>query len=342
MHVITYIPDFQMILTKRCALACGYCPYPRTPTTLPPSRKQLTRFLRTAGRFGACQITLTAGEGIDHLPEIESTYRYYGYRSWYDYIRDLCATILQRNGRYLLFPQLDIGPIPRAEIPRFRPLVPVARLLLCAADDALLYRAAHRHAPAKALATRMSALEDLGRFDMATVTGIIVGIGESRTSWTDAARVVSQLNQRYGHIQSFVIAPFVPYRFAAMQDAPPPTDELVLDAIREVRAALDPKIVLGAELQERPHLVSRAVEAGATDLGRFVVGSSDRIDFEMPGILESLKNDAEKKDIRICQRMPFLAGFLRNAPVPAHMQFNAARMQRLNEKVFLPGEMLEA
>lgn len=342
MDVVTYIPDFQVFLTRRCAMRCGYCNFGTTPTTLPPSKKRLQQMLNIAGRLGACQITLTSGEGIEELPEISSTVRYYGFTNWYDYVGGLCRATLARNGRYLFFPQVDIGPIPPAEIPRLRQVAPVVRLLIHSADDSLQYQPAHLDAPDKRFAARMAALEHLGRFEMPGVTGIQVGIGESQSSWVDAARAVSQLNKRYGHIQCFVIKPFFPQRFTRMANHPPVSDEAVLEAIRVVRAELDPSIVLGAELQSRMHLLVEAYKAGARDMGRIVVGTSDHIDFDSSAEMESMHELAKRSKIQLCKRMPFLAGFLRSHELPQHVKSNVDRFQRLSDKVFLAGSASQA
>jgi FO synthase len=338
-NMITYVPDYAVILTRRCAFSCGYCDFASTPSAQPPSRKAFQRMLRTAMRLGAHQITLVAGESIDNHPEIVSACRYYGYASWYDYVRALCQFILQRNGRALFLPQLDIGPIPYPELRKMRDVVPSMRLMLHSADDSLQDRPAHMLAPQKVVAQRIAALEDAGHLEVPVVTGITVGIGESKSSWGLAAQLVTDLNRRFGNVQSFVVRPFTPLRFSVMARQAPVEDATLLEAIVAVRKRLDRKIILAAELQERMHLVPAAVEAGVADLGPFRLGTSERIDFDLPAGIEALRDEAVKSSLQISPRMPFIEIYARRHELPRHIKANVARSRDLSRKVFLPARI---
>src|SRR5687767_2391119 len=100
----TYIPEFQVVLTRRCGFNCGYCNFPSTPSPVLPSLKQFSRWLRMAARMGATQITLSAGEGIERTRDITSTVRFYGFESWGDYLAALCSSVLEFSGERVLFP----------------------------------------------------------------------------------------------------------------------------------------------------------------------------------------------------------------------------------------------
>jgi FO synthase len=327
--VVTYIPEFQVILTRRCVYACGYCSYPNTPALLPPSKKQMLRVLRTAGRLQALQITLTSGEGVEGLPEITSVIRYYGFNSWCDYVRAQCDFILQRNGRTLFFPQVDIGPLSYTDVRRMKPVLSIARLMLNSADNSLLDTVAHRYAPQKALNRRLSALEELGVARIPTVTGITVGIGESPKSWGNAAECVSALNRRYGNILSFEMEPFYPQRFSVMENRAPVSDELFLQAVSDVRSCLDSSITLSVRLQDRLHLVPEVVEKGATDIGPVCLGSSEHIHFETQASLSQAKDRFQAEGLSLVPRIPFDSSFLRRCPLPVSVQANVDRYRDL-------------
>lgn len=335
MAVVTYVPDFQIILTRRSMHACGYCNFQSTPACPPPSRKQIIRDLRTATRLGCTQVTITAGELIDELPEIVSVCRYYGFKSWYDYLFNVCQMVLKYNDRNVLFPRLDVGPIPYCELRKLRPVLPVVRLMLQSADDSLQEKPAHMNAPHMTLGQRMSALEDLGRLEIPTVTGIRIGIDESRESWALAARSVSQMNSKYGHIQSFVLMPFYPAPYSAMSKRAPVSEELFIQALKVVRANLDQDIVLGAELQNRTCLLSEAARHGVTDIGGVVHGTSEKINFDVSSELEMLQAEAEKAGIKLCQRMPFFENFLQRQDVPPNVRQRVQKMKKVAPKTYL-------
>lgn len=336
MRVLTYVPDFQVLVSRRCAYACGYCNFPNTPALVPPSKKQVRRMLNTAARLGAIQLTLTAGEGIESSEEILSVCRYYGFHDYYDYLKSLCQYILERKGNRLFFPVLDVGAVPFTELRKLRPVLPIARLMLESADDSLLSKVAHRNAPHKAVRARMAALEDFCRADIPLITGIRVGIGEAPASWQRAAELVSQLNAKYGNIQSFVIRPFYPVPYSEMANLPPATDEMVIDAIKAVRGSLDRRILVSTQLAPgRLHLACRVASAGADDLGAICLGSSERIDFGVAGELQQAQDEAALKGVKVCERMPFIESFLKRYRLPDNISETVARYRRLSEKVLL-------
>jgi 7,8-didemethyl-8-hydroxy-5-deazariboflavin synthase CofG subunit len=309
-ELITYVPDFQVILTRRCLYRCGYCNFPHTPSPPPPSRKVMAGYIRTAARLGARQLTMTAGEGIDNHPEIVSACRYLGFKGWYDYLAGLCRQITENPRGGPLYPVLDVGPVPLPELRRLIAVLPSMRILLHSGDPALLGREAHAGAPHKRLERRLAALEDCGRIGISTVTGLTIGIGESRESWARAARAVSDLHARFGHIRAFVLRPFFPERFSPMRMWAPVTDETLLEAVRAVRATLHPDILLSLELQQRLHLICDAVRAGVGDLGPFRLGDGRGINFDLYHGLDGLRADLASAGIRLTERLPFVERFL--------------------------------
>ncbi|MCX7718689.1 MAG: hypothetical protein N2111_09870 [Candidatus Sumerlaeaceae bacterium] len=324
MDLITYVPDFQVVLTRRCLYRCGYCNFPQTPSPPPPSRKAMTAFVRTAERLGARQITLTAGEGIDNHPEIVSACRYFGYSGWYDYLLGLCQHIASKTRRTPLYPALDVGPVPLPELQRLRGVSAVIRVLLHSADAALLGREAHSGAPHKRLERRLAALEDCGRAALPTVTGLTIGIGESPESWTAAARAVSALHSRYGHIRAFVLRPFFPERFSPMRMWAPVSDETLLDAARAVRQALHPDILLSMELQQRTRLIAEAVRAGVNDLGPFRLGDARGINFDLYHGLDTIRAELAGAGLALTERLP-LVDTLPAAPRESNSPINPRR-----------------
>ena len=318
-----------MVLTRRCAFGCGYCNFPNTAAAPPPSHKDIRRSLRTAARLGVHQVTLTAGEGVDTTPEIVSTCRYYGYTGWYDYIRGLCEFILHRNGRTLFFPQLEVGPIPLSELRPISLVAPMARLLLHSADNGLHARPAHMEAPHKTVERRLAAIEELGILGVPTVTGITVGIGEASDSWGRAARLISEMHRRSGHIASFVVRPFYPQPFSRMAGVPPVSDHTYIEAVRAVRRVLDDGILLTAELNDRLHLVPELLKCGVTDIGTTRLGSSEKIDFEMQATLNQATADLAQAGIAMNERMPLPEAVVRRQRLPGGILDNVKRYREM-------------
>lgn len=316
MFTVTYAPDFQIVLTRRCAFSCGYCNFPRTPSPIPPSKKVLRRLLRTATRLGASQITLTAGEGIGETDEIVSVSRYYGFENWWAYLRAMCSVILQARLPRVLMPVLNVGALPISELRLSREVVPVVRLMLHSGDERLMETMVHGLAPQKDPARRVAALEELGRWKIPVTTGIMVGIGETPESWIRTAKVVSGLHRRHGHIQNFVIEPFVPLPHSAMALQAPTADGTLIRAVRDIRHVLDPEIPITVELQDRLHLAAAAIRAGASDFGALRVGSSERIEFDVLAALEDARQSLAGFGVLLQERSALLDSFAEGRKLP--------------------------
>lgn len=334
MPLATFVRDYQVILTRRCAYSCGYCAFGSTPSPVPPSKKQLIRHLRAAGRLGARQVTLTAGEGIEANAEIMSASRYFGFEGWYEYIAAVCQQVLSSPAG--LYPVLDAGAIPLTELRKLKPYLPVMRLLMHSADDKLLRTGIHSGAPHKSFAARHMALEATGKLGISTITGITIGMGETPESWTRAALTVSSLYRAHGHIVCFAIRPFFPDRFSPMEMWPPVADDVLLDAVKRVRDVLAPEILLSVELAARPHLMAEAVKAGAEDLGPFRLGDGSSVNFDIEDQIDGARETAAKAGIAFEERMPFIDHYLGSREGREQAGVTLKEYQRLDRRLKAP------
>lgn len=296
MVTVVYTPAYQVYLSKRCAFSCDYCNFAHVPSQPLPSPKRFRAFLRTAQRAGAWQITLTSGEGIARLTEIVSTCRYYGFGSYYEYLYEICRLTLEAKGRQPLTPVLDVGAVPRAELRRLAPVLPLMRLMLDAVDPALS-KTVHALAPQKQPLLRSLALQDTGRMGIPVVTGIRVGIGESPESWEEAAEIANSVHARHQNVMAFHLIPFAPEKFSPMADHPPVANEVYQQAIRAVRRRLDPSITLVAEIHRRPALAVESVVAGAFDLGPIRIADNEHFDLDILNTIESTRQLLRKINV---------------------------------------------
>lgn len=315
MAVVTYVPSFEVVLTRRCAYACGYCGFINHPSPLPPSKKVVKKLLRLANRLGVNQVTLTAGEGIAELPEIHRVCRYYGHASWDEYLAEILRTIVGAPGRPLV-PVLEVGSLGFVELQRMRSTLPALRLMLDSGDDGLLHRLAHREAPHKSLEARLRAIETAGWLGIPVITGILVGIGEAPSSWERAAEAVAQLHERYHHIQQFVLVPFEPMARTPMELCPPPSRELFVQACEVVKKCLDGRVSVSAEIGGHLELVQAVIEAGIRDLGEIRLASSERVDTELAWALEEVAENLRAKGWHLRPRQTLVNGVLRRGILP--------------------------
>jgi 7,8-didemethyl-8-hydroxy-5-deazariboflavin synthase CofG subunit len=334
--VFTYVPEYQVVLSRRCTYTCGYCNFPQTPSPFPPSLKQFRRTLRLAVRLGATQITLTSGEAIDKVREIQSTVRYYGFPKWTDYLAALCDAVLEFHGPRVLFPVLDVGRLPFSELRSVVDRVSSVRLLLEAADDRLLASPAHQGAPQKSLEERTVALSELGRLHIPTITGIRIGIGEHPETWALAAQRITGIHRRYRHIQQMVLVPFEPVPYSTMSVCARPTPEVIREATAIIRRVLDPAIPLNVETCDRPAEAGTYLPADSTDLGCVRLGSTDHVNIDAPQAICELKESLAAKDHQLEQRLPWPDSYLRKATLSPRQQAQIELYYNSPKKFTLP------
>ncbi len=327
MVTVVFTPAYQVYLTRRCAFACSYCNFPNVPSPLPPSPKAFRTFLRTAQRLGAWQVTLTSGEGIARVPEIESAMRYYGFPGWFDYIYELCRLTLEAKGRQPLIPVLDIGSIPVKELRRLAPVVPLMRLMLDSVDPALV-STIHSRAPQKNPLLRTLALNDIGRAGIPLNTGIRVGIGESPDSWAEAARIANEIHQRHGNVMAFHVIPFMPDPYSPMEKNPPVPAEVFNHAIKTVRQHLSSDITVVAEVFHRLALAPEAVVSGAFDLGPIFLANNERFDVDMLNAVNGVSELLGKIHIDVKCVPVIRESFASIYNLPPLVRSNLARFQQ--------------
>ncbi len=330
MVTVVFTPAYEVFLSRRCAFSCDYCNFPNTPSPLPPSPKTFRSYLRTAQRLEAWQVTLTAGEGIDQMPEILSAMRYYGFRSWYDYLFELCRLTLEAKGRQPLTPVLDVGAIPTRELKKLQPVVPLVRLLLDTVDP-VAGAIVHAKAPQKNPILRTLALKDVGKAGIPLVTGIRIGIGESPESWLEAVRIANEVQDQYQNVAAFHVLPFVPQQYSVMADAPPVTNETYQQAVRSIRAHLDRSIALVAEVHHRMALAPESVISGAFDFGPIRIADNERFDVDMLNAVNGVGELLSRINVEM-ECVPALReSYVRDHRLPRSVEENLERFKHIND-----------
>jgi FO synthase subunit 1 len=125
----------------------------------------------------------------------------------------------------------------------------------------------HRHAPSKELEIRLAQLEQAGRLGIPFTSGLLLGVGESRSQRRDALELLALLHRRWGHLQEVILQPWHPGDgHAGALGAAEVAD--LLETIAEARQILPEEV----HLQLPPNLwpeerLIEAVEAGIDDLG---------------------------------------------------------------------------
>ena len=306
-HRITYSPKVFIPLTMLCRDRCGYCTFAKAPARVGSPFLTLDQVLDVAraGRKAGCHEALfTLGEGPeDRYPAARQWLSDNGYTSTVDYLAAACGAVVEETG---LLPHSNAGALDRADLLRLRAVSASQGMMIESVNPDL---AAHRSAPDKTPARRLATLEAAGEARVPFTTGLLVGIGESRTDRLETLAAIASSHRRHGHVQEVIIQNFLPKPGTAMhRSAPCPTDEF-LWTIAAARLALPAEI----HLQAPPNLsddLAPLIDSGIDDWGGVSPVTADHVNPERAWpALEVLQDATEAAGFTLAPRLTLYPSF---------------------------------
>ncbi|MFC5994668.1 bifunctional FO biosynthesis protein CofGH [Pseudonocardia hispaniensis] len=278
---VTYSPKVFVPLTRLCRDRCGYCTFATAPAHLPSpylSPDEVLAIVRAGADAGCHEALFTLGEQPeDRYPAARSWLADHGYGSTLDYLVAMCRLVLDETG---LLPHANAGALSQDELVRLRGVCPSQGMMVETLRGGL---AAHRGAPDKDPARRLSTLEAAGRAGIAFTTGLLVGIGESAADRIAALVAIAASHARHGHVQEVIIQNFLPKPGTRMRDAPPCPRSEFLETIALARLLLPADVRLQAppNLSE-PDELRELLDAGIDDWGGVSPVTIDHVNPERP------------------------------------------------------------
>jgi FO synthase subunit 1 len=172
-----------------------------------------------------------------------------------------------------------------------------------------LLNTVHRHAPSKLPQVRLQQLQWAGKLQIPFTTGLLLGIGETETDWRETLASISELHQRYHHIQEVILQPHSPGHQQTF-DAPSFDPHQLPQVIAKARQILPQDITI----QIPPNLVKdeqwllACIEAGARDLGG--IGPKDEVNPDYPHLQEqALREILQPAGWELVPRLPIYPQF---------------------------------
>lgn len=270
-------------LTKLCRDVCLYCTFAKPPKR--GERSFLTleevRGIAENAVAAACKEALfTLGDKPElryraAREELEAL----GFASTVDYLAAAAQVALDAG----LFPHLNPGVLTADEIARLRRLSISQGLMLETTSERLTRRGgAHFGSPDKLPAVRLQMLEDSGRLSVPFTTGLLVGIGETRSERIDALLAIRDSHARHGHIQEVIIQNFLPKPDTRMADWPAAPPEEHLWTIAAARLILPSTMNIQAPPNLTPGGLGQLLAAGINDWGGVSPVTPDHVNPEAP------------------------------------------------------------
>src|SRR5439155_1926650 len=220
--LVTYSPKVFIPLTKLCRDVCHYCTFARPPRRGERAYLTLEKVLEIA-RAGAAAGCREALFTLGDKPELR--YRAareelaaLGCGTTLEYLHRAAAAVLEETG---LLPHLNPGVMTRDDLRRLRDVSASMGLMLETASERLsAHGGPHFGSPDKAPRRRLDTIAAAGEERVPFTSGILIGIGETRSERLQALRALRDLSERYGHVQEVIVQNFRAKPGTRMAEAP--------------------------------------------------------------------------------------------------------------------------
>lgn len=281
---VTFSRKVFIPLTALCRDVCHYCTYARTPRRLASaylSPEEILAIAHAGAAAGCREALFTLGD----KPELRyraarEALAALGYSSTLAYLHAMAERVLRETG---LLPHLNPGVLAPDDYRRLRVVAPSMGLMLESASNRLSARGGpHFGSPDKKPAVRLKAIADAGEACVPLTSGLLIGIGETRTERIESLIALRDLHHRHGHIQELIIQNFVPKPGTKMADHPAPAFEELAWTIAVARLMFGPRMSIQAPPNLNAGRLVDLIAAGINDWGGVSPVTPDHVNPESP------------------------------------------------------------
>ena len=299
MRTVTYSRAHTLVPTYECFNRCAYCNFRADPgrspwLSLAAARATLQQLQQT----DTVEILVLSGEVHPDSPQRSP---------WFDRIFNLCQTALEMG----FLPHTNAGPLTGEEMTRLKEVNPSLGLMLEQVTPKLM-QTVHCRAPSKIPALRLQQLERAGRLGIPFTTGLLLGIGETRSDWRETLAAIARLQERWGHIQEAILQPHVPGSQQIWQGE---AFDRLPEAVALARSLLPDSITIQVppNLLASPRVLLGCLEAGARDLGG--IGPTDEVNPDYPHPSDrALRAVLEPAGWQLVPRLPVYPQYVKKLP----------------------------
>lgn len=310
---ITYSKKVFVPLTQLCRDVCHYCTFAKTPRKLQSVFLTIDEVLRVAHegeKMGCKEVLFTLGEKPElRYPVARDWLRNFGFRSTIEYLTHVAGEVLQHTS---LLPHVNPGNLTSEEILSLRQVAPSMGIMLETSAERLTQKGMpHYGSPDKVPAVRLATLRQLGAQRVPTTTGILIGIGETRTERIESLLAIRQLHQEFGHIQEVIVQNFRAKPDTLMANATEPTIEELLWTISAARLIFGSTMSIQAPPNLSPDVLESIVNAGINDWGGVSPLTPDFVNPEAPWPhLVELAQTTERTGKQLHERLTIYPRFI--------------------------------
>jgi FO synthase len=305
--LVTYSPKVFIPLTTLCRDVCGYCTFAR-----PPRRgerafrtEQEVLALARAGAAAGCREALfTLGDKPELRYKVaREELASLGCETTLAYLGRCAKLVLDETG---LLPHLNPGVMTGDELAALRPVSASMGIMLETTAGRLGERGGpHWASPDKIPAHRLETIRLAGELAVPFTSGILIGIGETRSERIEALLVLKALGDEHGHVQEVIVQNFRAKPGTRMASHHEPSLEEHLWTIAVARILLGPSW----HVQAPPNLAfddfPRLLDAGIDDWGGVSPVTIDHVNPEAPWPdLVRLAEATRSRGLELAPRLP--------------------------------------
>ncbi|PZS32115.1 MAG: 7,8-didemethyl-8-hydroxy-5-deazariboflavin synthase subunit CofG, partial [Pseudonocardiales bacterium] len=305
--VITYSRKVFVPLTRLCRDRCHYCTFATVPHRLPAAfleRDEVLEIARQGAAHGCKEALFTLGDRPEERwPAAREWLDARGYSSTLDYVRACAIAVLEETG---LLPHLNPGVLSWTELQRLKPVAPSMGIMLETTATRLFSELGGPGfgSPDKEPAVRLRVLEDAGRLAVPFTTGILVGIGETRTERAESLFAIRKVARAFSGIQEVIVQNFRAKPDTAMRDVADADLVELAATVAVARLVLGP----GMRIQAPPNLVDDQYDlllrAGIDDWGGVSPVTPDHVNPERPWpVIEELARHTSAAGFTLAERL---------------------------------------
>jgi len=300
---VTFSRNVFIPLTNICRNRCGYCGFRREmghheAKLLTP--EEVGDIITRGARAGCSEALFTFGERPEEVAGFSELLWELGFDTIIDYLVELCKISINLG----LLPHSNPGILERSEFEQLKPYNASMGLML----ETTASVKGHEGCAGKIPESRIRTIEYAGQLKIPFTTGILVGIGET---WEDRAlslKKITELHEKFGHIQEVIIQNFIPKPETLMASYNGPDIDEMKKTVTMARHILPADIAI----QVSPNLIPprELVGCGASDLGGISPETIDYINPESPW--PNLLELRSMVDIPLRERLPLYPKYIRD------------------------------
>jgi FO synthase len=202
---VTFSRNYTLSLSRTCQCYCKYCAFATHQAHI-HAPDEVEQLLDEALRRNTKELLVLTGERPEVNQEVAARLAEWGHDDFTSYVVWACERALERG----LLPHTNIGVLDRADLARLREVTASQGLMLESVSERLM-DTVHAGSPTKHPTQRLATIATAGELKIPFTSGILVGIGETEQERIESLEALTQLHDRYGHLQEVILQNFVPH-----------------------------------------------------------------------------------------------------------------------------------